>query len=195
MTQERSLIGFAVRKFRRSWNIWTSNKNRANDIFSSCSIRFTSLRMSHAKNFAGDKRKREWKSGLKPGIHSQGHSHISLLANEIFDYEKRSEKCWCRSEPFSRHLSLLLAVHLRQSLWQCWRDWRWRLSISHQRNLFKSKQLATYARLQNQLIMKSQRKIFSLENLPLWTFWVRFSIKKYKWQLAHIRLQLNFGKT
>ena len=60
VVQERSLIGFAVRKFRRSWNIWTSNANRAKDIFSSCSVRFTTtLRMSHAKNFAGDKR-RTW---------------------------------------------------------------------------------------------------------------------------------------
>ena len=54
--QERSLV-FAARKRRRSWNIWTSNANRAKDIFSSCSIRFTTLRMSEAKNFAGDKRK------------------------------------------------------------------------------------------------------------------------------------------
>ena len=38
MTQERNLIGFAVRKFHSSWNISTSNANRAKDIFSSCSI-------------------------------------------------------------------------------------------------------------------------------------------------------------
>ena len=57
VTQERSLIGFAVRKFRRSWNIWTSNANRAKDIFSSCSISLTTLRMSHEKTFADDQRK------------------------------------------------------------------------------------------------------------------------------------------
>ena len=57
VTQKRSLIGFTVRKFRRSWNIWTPNANRAKDIFSSCCVHFTTLRMSHAKNFASDKRK------------------------------------------------------------------------------------------------------------------------------------------
>ena len=57
LRDSRSLIGFAVRQFRTSWNIWTSNTNRAEDIFSSCSIRFTVMRMSHTKNFAGNKRK------------------------------------------------------------------------------------------------------------------------------------------
>ena len=39
LTQERSLIGFAIRKFRRSWNIWTSNVNRAKIFFRSiCSF-------------------------------------------------------------------------------------------------------------------------------------------------------------
>ena len=37
--------------------------NRAEDIFSYCSISFTTLRMSHAKNFAGDKRQAKSVSG------------------------------------------------------------------------------------------------------------------------------------
>ena len=31
------------------------------------------------------------------------------------------------------------------------------------------------------------KSLFSLENLPLQTFWVEFPIKKYKQQPAHIR--------
>ena len=49
VTQKRSLIGFAVRKFCRSWNIWTSNANRVEGLLPSCSVRFATLRMSHAK--------------------------------------------------------------------------------------------------------------------------------------------------
>ena len=64
VTQERNLIGFAVRKFRRNWNIWTSNANRAKDIFRpvlffspicACPMRKISLATSE---------KREWKSGF-----------------------------------------------------------------------------------------------------------------------------------
>ena len=71
VTQERSLIGLAVRKFRRSWNIWTSNANRAKDIFSSWSARFNTLRMSHAKKFSGD--------GWNVWVEIRVKGHFSLM--------------------------------------------------------------------------------------------------------------------
>ena len=43
-------------------------------------------------------------------------------------------------------------------LWQYWRDWKWRQSVSQLCYLFKWKQLTAYGRLQNQLIMKFHRK-------------------------------------
>ena len=35
VNSERNLVGFAARKFHRSWNVWTSNVNTVKDIFSS----------------------------------------------------------------------------------------------------------------------------------------------------------------
>ena len=57
----------------------------------------------------------------------------------------------------------------------------------------------------NQLIMKYQRKvlvshichidfIIYIRNFTIVSIWLRFSIKKYKQQLAQIRFQSNFGK-
>ena len=68
VTQERSLIGFAVRKFgRRSWDIWTSNANRAKDIFSSCLFVSPLCACPMRKISLTTSEKREWKPGLTTG--------------------------------------------------------------------------------------------------------------------------------
>ena len=45
---------FRCKKISKKFHIWTSNANREKDIFSSYTIRFTTMRMSHAKSVSGN---------------------------------------------------------------------------------------------------------------------------------------------
>ena len=60
MAQERSLIGFAVRKISQKFQYLTSNANRAKDIF--CA--FCSFHHSEHVPCKKVREKREWESGL-----------------------------------------------------------------------------------------------------------------------------------
>ena len=64
------------------------NTNRPKDIFSSRFIRFTTLRVSHAKIFAGDKR--EWKSGYK--LFVAGVMKNKLRASELFIFHNSDHR-------------------------------------------------------------------------------------------------------